>query len=95
MVDTVSDATEYSFIACATAIDFEKEDVLTVTQQSPIIQTNDTTTRSVNLSLNLPADNPHPVILTLGVKTNGMYIFEGCKTPQPENTMAVIKVVTG
>ncbi len=95
MVDTQTDAIEYRLIACAAAIDFENRDVNTVTQQSHRIQVNDTTTRSIQLGLTFPAGNPHPVIITLGVKFFGMGIS---KSPAPGgtlNTMAVIKVVTG
>jgi hypothetical protein len=89
MVDTQTDAIDYCLTACATSIDFEQREVSTVTQQSPLIQINDTSTRSIQLSLTLPPGNPHPVIITLGVEFHGMSI------PRPSNAMAVIKVVTG
>lgn len=96
MVDTQTNATAFSLTACAAAIDFEKRETSMVTQQSNLIQMNDTSTRSIQLNLILPPGNAHPVIITLGVEFYGMSIP---KPPTPlyrlPNAMAVIKVVTG
>lgn len=94
MIDTLTDATSFRLTACAITIDFEKQEENAVTQQSHLIQMNDTSTRSIQLSLTLAPGNPYPVIITLGV------VFYGMSIPLPPahrlpNAMAVIKVVTG
>lgn len=95
MVDTASGADSYSFIACALAIDFTHQQVEYAQQQTDIITVNNTTTRSIHISLSLPAGNIHPVIITLGVEFYDLnddhkhvIINKAC------NAMAVVKVIT-
>lgn len=95
MVDTASGADSYSFIACALAIDFTHQQVEYAHQQTDIITVNNTTTKSIHISLSLPAGNIHPVIITLGVEFYDLnddhkhvIINKAC------NAMAVVKVIT-
>jgi hypothetical protein len=95
MIDIKADAADFCLVAFATAIDFEKRDMVTATQQSQPISMNDISTKSINLTLNIPPGNPHPVMLTLGVEFYGVHIPEAPEPTRSFNAMAVIKVVTG
>lgn len=86
MVDGLSKAASCCIIGCAAAIDFRRQQTAFVQQDTGILKFISTNTRSIHLDLQLPANNPHPVIVALGVEFPGDKKF---------NAMAIVKVLTG
>lgn len=89
-------ATHYKLFSAATVLDFLNDDYETQPQESAILPWDTVSTSEVQLTHQVTADNPHPMLLLLGVvfyqELNGQYytLKNGAN-----NAMAIVGVSQG
>jgi hypothetical protein len=95
MAETEAGATSYSLFGCAVAIDFARGQVEQARYQTDVIEDNDKDTRSIHITVSLPAGIFHPVIIVLGIEFYGNGAAQKRSVMDKAfNAMSVVKVFT-